>query len=194
MISRQYFDNSSIFGRECGLLSKFWSKIQSSGEHSAKTRATATAASWSNIFNTINWQYGIKNIIKNLLQNIHSFLIVYNGGPFSCVIKELFPPYLTGLFLSWGWSLRGTPSGTRSRSELPRKSKSPKAPASTTPFRGPRWGGWGSCFFIVNGTYQKHVYEPNLTYSEMNSWNNLRFCHFLCFQQFSPEGVRVPKS
>ena len=32
LTSRQYFDNSSTFWRVCGLLSRFWSKIQSSDE------------------------------------------------------------------------------------------------------------------------------------------------------------------
>ena len=97
LTSRQYFDNSSIFWRMCGLLSKFWSKIQcefqSSGEHLIKTRAMATAASGSNIFNTMNFdqnfdrtcnlcgQYGVKNLIKNWKSlfcfKILTFLIVY---------------------------------------------------------------------------------------------------------------------
>ena len=65
-----------IFWRVCGLLSIFWSKIQSSGEHLAKIWATATAASGSNIFNTMNFdqnfdgtiecgQFGVINLIKN---------------------------------------------------------------------------------------------------------------------------------
>ena len=75
LTSRQYFDNSSIFGRVCVLLSKFWSKIQSSSEHLAKTRATATAASGSNIFNTMNFDQNfdgtcVSNMASKILSKI----------------------------------------------------------------------------------------------------------------------------
>ena len=79
LTSHQYFDNSSIFWRVCGLLSKFWSKIQSSGEHLAKTRATATAASGSNIFNTINFD---QNFDGTCMGNMASKILSKIGRPF----------------------------------------------------------------------------------------------------------------
>ena len=79
LTSRQYFDNSSIFWLVCGLLSKFRSKIQFSGEHLAKTRATATAASGSNIFNTMNFD---QNFDGTCVGNMASKILSKIGRPF----------------------------------------------------------------------------------------------------------------
>ena len=91
-----YFDQSLIFWQLFNILTHVWAlvkiliKISVPGEHLVKTRATATAASGSNIFNAINF-YGtcVGNIdVKNLIKNWTSifcfkiltvFLIVYGA-------------------------------------------------------------------------------------------------------------------
>ena len=79
LMSRQYFDNSSIFWRVCGPLSKFWSKIQSPGKHLAKTRATAKAACGTNIFNTMNFD---QNFDGTCVGSISSKILSKIGRPF----------------------------------------------------------------------------------------------------------------
>ena len=97
LTSSQYFDNSSIFWRVCELLSKFWSKIQSSSEHLAKTIATATATSGSNIFKTMNFD---QNFDGTCVGNMASKILSKFGRPFFASKYWLFFSIVYGA-LNW---------------------------------------------------------------------------------------------